>query len=272
MTIYNHGFAENTDLYDEFMPHIALAGHEVVIYDQRGAGRTSPGKLYALTNEQHVFEDLDALIESVVKTNEGSGLPLVLWGHSMGGGITLNYAIHGKHRDQFAAFMVIAPLIVLNPKSRPNFLLRRLLSVSSAIMPQYRQRAPLALDYITHDETWKKRFASDEATRVVCSAGQMSDMLKRGEKLLDAEYVAGFTARPVAIFHSTTDYINDFQGSVDFFGLLPATVPKKKLYRYTDMGHSLPHETPDRQYKVYSDIVEFLGEVASDGQAADTPA
>lgn len=236
------------------------------MYDQRGAGQTSPGKLYALTNEDYVFSDLDTLIESVTKDYKG---PLFLSGHSMGGSITLNYAIKGKHRDLITGYWAIAPMIVLHPKSQPNVFQRLMLRVGSAVAPNFRDRAPLAIDYITHDERWKKRFSSDEATRVVCSAGQMSDAIKRGTRLTDPDYVAKFVAgKPVAIFHSTTDYINDFAGSVTFFDLLPKSVPYKKLYRYTDMAHSLPHETPDRSAQVFHDILEYVDGVV-DGSVGD---
>lgn len=79
--IYNHGFSEYLELYNQYHPFLAKAGYEVIIYDQRGAGKTSPGDLYALTNEQHVFNDLDRLIE--ITTKQYTDLPLFMMGHSM---------------------------------------------------------------------------------------------------------------------------------------------------------------------------------------------
>lgn len=63
------------------MPFIAKHGYEVVLYDQRGAGKTSPGKLYALTNDKYVIEDLDSLVEKVKDQYPGEKMFLV--GHSM---------------------------------------------------------------------------------------------------------------------------------------------------------------------------------------------
>lgn len=89
----------------------------------------------------------------------------------------------------------------------------------------------------------------------------MNDALVRGKKLCDPEFVSKFVPnKPVAIFHSTSDYINDFKGSMEFFELLSGKDRKKKLHRYVDMGHSLPHETPELQYKFFKDVIEFIND------------
>lgn len=273
MLIFNHGFASNTDINDEFLPHLARAGHEAIIFDQRGCGRTSPGSLYALTNEEYVLSDLDTLIETIVESEAASGaapVPFFLWGHSMGGGIALNYAIVGTYRERFAGYLAFAPLITLHPKSRPGVPLRALLAFAATVYPTYRQAAGLHIEYVTHDPRWQAFFERDARERAVFSARQMYDMFARGALLMDAAHVERFVPRPVAVFHSNTDYINDVEGSREFLRLLPESVPRSKLYEYTDMAHSITHETPDRIFRVFTDLCEFIDTVLADGPQSGT--
>lgn len=268
--VYNHGFAENTELYVEFLPHFALAGFEIVVYDQRGAGKTSPGKLYALTNEKHVFKDLDVLLDDVFK-NYPNDL-VFLWGHSMGGSITLNYAIHGTYRNKLAGYIAFAPMVQVHPSTMPIAPLRLAMPYVAAAIPNLRMKAVIKVKSLTHDERWQKRFMSDKDTRVISSASLMNDAFQRGKKLKDSRYVANFALKPTAVFHSTMDRVNDFNATLEFFEVLPDTLPLKKFYRYTDCQHSLPHETPDRLYHIFNDVVSFLEDAIAISKAANKDA
>lgn len=254
--MYNHGFGEHTELYTEFLPHFALAGYETIIYDQRGSGKTSPGKLYALTNERHIFEDLDLLLSKVF-----SDYPtdlVFLWGQSMGGSITLNYAVHGKYREQLAGYLGFAPMVQVHSSTMPSAPMRIIIPIVARILPNMRKYAPIDVKTLTSDEKWQKRLVSDQEKRLVSSASQMNDAFKRGKALRNPAYVAKFANKPTAVFHATIDRVNDFDCTQEFFNLLPNTIPLKKFYKYADCEHSLPQETPDRLYHIYKDVISFL--------------
>lgn len=80
--LFNHGFCDDVDNFNDVWPEVAEIGFEVVGFDQRGAGKTSPGKAYAVTNEEWVYKDLDRVVEYCLKDYDG---PLFLCGHSMVG-------------------------------------------------------------------------------------------------------------------------------------------------------------------------------------------
>lgn len=286
--IYNHGFSESVELYDKFLPFFALRGHRVIVYDQRGSGQTSPQHLYALTNEKYVLGDLDRLIETVVreaKTADAAPVPLFLWGHSMGGGIVLNYGVVGTYRELFAGYLAFAPLVDVAPETAPAPLVRyALLPLLAWVAPNLR-RLPGAAGSVrlTHDDSWRRVFEEDHAERAVCSAAQMHDMLARGLRLLRAPFVARFVPRtPVAVFHSVADEINDYKATHTFFELLTAddgvlrVVHKdgrdveavgsdgRVFYSYEDFDHCMAHETLDRQYMLVEDVGEFLDSVLRD--------
>lgn len=111
--MFVHGFGEYTKVYDRLLDHLSQRGFEVFFFDQRGAGLTSPGKLRGITDEFHVFDDLDFFLKQNLD-DVGPGHNLYLMGHSMGGGIALNYGIHGQFRHRIAGILVTAPLILLH--------------------------------------------------------------------------------------------------------------------------------------------------------------
>lgn len=256
--MFNHGFAENCELYEEFLPHYALSGFEVVNYDQRGSGKTSPGKLYGITNEKLIFEDLDKLLAVVFE--EYPNEPVYLWGNSMGAAIVLNYAVHGTYRNKLAGYIALAPLVLVHPSTLPNFFLKKIMPIAAALVPNLRNKPTINVTHITHDERWQKRLKSDSNERVICTAAQMHCAFERGKKLMDPNYVKNIAPKPIVVFHSTEDQVNDFNASVRFFEILPETVPLKKFFRYTDFAHCLPQETLDRQYKVLRDVLSFLAQ------------
>lgn len=287
--VYNHGFAENVNLYREFLPFLAAAGHRVIIFDQRGAGETSPGDLYALTNQTLIHKDLDTLLATVFDTLP-TGRPLILAGHSMGGGIVLDYAACGTHRARISAFWCLAPLVHTAPEASPGVLVECvLLPLLAYVAPTLRRPPGLSTVRITHNSHWMNLFRNgpDLGTRVVCSAAQMNDMLWRGRRLLDPQFVRGIPAgKPIALFQGVHDEINSYQATRQFWELITEnsdenrkvelerrTVESRKradgsearasLYSYADMDHCMVHETPDRQELLLADLVSFLESVSN---------
>lgn len=78
--LFNHGFCDDSESFNDIWPELSKIGFEVISFDQRGVGKTSPGKLFAITNERLVYEDLDRIIEFVTKNYSDK---LFLAGHSM---------------------------------------------------------------------------------------------------------------------------------------------------------------------------------------------
>lgn len=97
--VYVHGFGEYAVLYTEFFDKLSQQGYEIFFFDQRGSGDTSPGDLVGVTDEYHTFNDLDFIVKTVLDRREDKTEKVFVGGHSMGGGIVLNYAIKGKYRD-----------------------------------------------------------------------------------------------------------------------------------------------------------------------------
>ncbi len=106
-----HGFSENAEKYREFIYYLLRDGLSVLIFDQRGAGRShrsaAPGVWHIDRFDQYV-SDLEAVLEAWGDTLVA---PLYLFAHSMGGAVAMLYL--QKHGDVFKKAVLSAPMIDL---------------------------------------------------------------------------------------------------------------------------------------------------------------
>lgn len=256
--VYVHGFCEHSDIYTEFFDKLSQSGYEVFFFDQRGSGETSKGKYVGKTDEFHTFDDLDHMIKLQLEARTDPNEKLYLMGHSMGGGILLNYGIHGKYKDSIRGIVVSGPLVTVHPKTQPNIIIRALQPVINATVPNLKIDSKINYDYITSNEGWKKYIQLHD-TKLIGTVRLFNDMFVRGEKLLNKEYVSKFDKDiPLLVFHGTNDFINNSESSKKFVNLLPATVDKKFI-PVEGARHSLFLEKPEYLDPVFSEVVEFLG-------------
>jgi alpha-beta hydrolase superfamily lysophospholipase len=92
----NHGLAEHAARYAPFAAFLAERGFHVYAHDHRGHGHTTapdaPARQFGHKNGgAKVLADVAAIHELIGEQH--SGLPLILFGHSMGGLIALNYVM-----------------------------------------------------------------------------------------------------------------------------------------------------------------------------------
>lgn len=255
--IYVHGFAEDSTLYGHLFDLLCSEGYECFFFDQRGAGETSPGDEEGRTDETHVFSDLDFMIKRVLDASTVKNDKIWLMGHSMGGGIALNYGVHGTYADKISGIIVSAPLIVLHPDSQPNVFLRAGAPIIRRILPNLRIDSKLNYDYITSREDWKE-YIRAHSGKLMGTAAQLNDMIERGKKLVRPQYLSAFKSQiPVLIIHGEDDHINWIKGSEEFVDALKLH-GNKHLHRVKNGRHSLFIELIPIFDEVYSAVVEFL--------------
>ncbi|MEV3853484.1 alpha/beta hydrolase [Streptomyces sp. NPDC050095] len=95
-----HGIATDnlTSYYFTVAPRFAAAGYDVVMYDQRGHGRSErPQQGYGI---QEFTRDLAALLDTLDLTR-----PVHLVGNSFGGTVALDYALH--HPGRVASVLMV---------------------------------------------------------------------------------------------------------------------------------------------------------------------
>lgn len=105
-----HGIGEHAGRYDRMAEALAQRGIALVSMDLRGHG-ISAGVRGDAAPRREVLTDVDDLIEKAQEFYPG--IPLTLYGHSMGGNIGLDYMARGNHNDVPASYIISAPWIRL---------------------------------------------------------------------------------------------------------------------------------------------------------------
>lgn len=86
-----HGIGEHSGRYDHVGRFLADRGHDVVAIDNRGHGQTGGRRGYV----EHFGQFLDDVEDRLAERRE-LGVPVVLFGHSLGGLICANYVVDGR--------------------------------------------------------------------------------------------------------------------------------------------------------------------------------
>ncbi|CDN48379.1 alpha/beta hydrolase [Neorhizobium galegae] len=105
--LISHGLAEHSKRYRAFAEAMAGQGFHVYAFDHRGHGETTApdapiGRFARHDGVSLVLEDVKAMRDMAAGAHPG--LPVLLFGHSMGGLIALNAAV--DHPDSFNAVAV----------------------------------------------------------------------------------------------------------------------------------------------------------------------
>lgn len=97
----NHGLAEHGVRYARFADALSSRGYHVYAHDHRGHGYTTapdaPLGVFSFTNgRDKVLSDISTIHEVIRRAHPE--LPLIIFGHSMGGIISLNHVLnHSSH-------------------------------------------------------------------------------------------------------------------------------------------------------------------------------
>lgn len=97
----NHGLAEHAARYQRFAEFLKPHGFHLYAHDHRGHGETTasdaPPRIFADSGGvKKVLGDVDAIHDLIAERHPG--LPVICFGHSMGGLVALNYALQSSGR------------------------------------------------------------------------------------------------------------------------------------------------------------------------------
>jgi len=247
LLVFIHGFVEHIARYTPIHTSFAQSGIAVFSFDQRGFGRTAldekggKGRTYGHTSWPAQFEDIEWAV-TYAKKEVGEQVPTFLMGHSMGGGLVLEYPTRPNSNKSSALCGVIAtsPLIIL---SKPASKFARWIGgLAGLVLPNVAIPADTKSEYLTHDSAVNEAYAKDPLIKQIGSLRGVSDMLSGGERLLKTDYQNWPPALPLLLLHGTADKVTSHIASQAFYEKVPAT--DKEFTLYPDGYHEL-HNEPD---------------------------
>jgi len=231
--LITHGVLEHSECYNLMAPSLAEAGIQVFGWDLPGHGRSYGQRGYVKSFSEYT-DRLGFVIGEVHKILP-AGLPLILFGHSMGGLITLKFAMDNSKADYQGIVLSSPALGVATPVPIIKDQAARLLNL---IAPRLTIAHELKYEDLSRDPEVVKTYYRDPLRHKKFSAPlylglleAMTDVNKRGHQL----------TKPIFIQAAGQDRITDVNATKDFFHTIGSRQKEIKIY-------------PDSFHEIFNDI------------------
>ena len=245
--LVTHGIAEHSDCYQRFAEDMTAKGWLVFVWDLRGHGR-SEGKRGYVNRFQDFSNDLDAAIRYVKAQVMPKDKPLILFGHSMGGLITLQTVlIHSP--SQIAALVLSSPALGLSLTVPP--LKEKAARFLSDWLPKLTLYNEINFDDLIRDENLVREYKADPLRHDKISPRLFLGMV---DAFTEVNKMATDVHLPVLMQLAGREKVVSTPVAEKFFDQLSSK--KKEVYIYADSYHEIYNDL-DRN-DVLNDLVRFL--------------
>jgi lysophospholipase len=238
-----HGLAEHGGRYRETAEALVANGWAVFAGDLRGHGRSAdvPGAGRVHVNRfTDYFQDVQSFIELAGETY--AGLPLFLLGHSMGGLITISYAL--QNPAGLAGAIISSPALGTHPDFKPPALLRLLVSVLDRLAPRLRFPSDLDTSAISRDPAIVRAYIDDPLVSEKVSARWYAEILRAmGRAHADAHALQ----IPVLLMQSGADRLVDPAAPARW--AQAAAAGRVELVNWEGLYHEMFNEPEKRQVR-----------------------
>jgi len=227
-----HGLGEHSGRYAAWASRFNEKGVSLRAFDLPGHGRT-PGRWGVVPSPEKVYDNIDAFLGEI--STEFPGVPLFIYGHSLGGGIVLNYIIHRK--PEVTGAIVTSPWLLLT--ETPPFIKVIIANLAGKLMPGITQPSGLKTEYLSRDPEVVKAYRDDPLVHGQISAGLYRWMTCAAEETLER---AGEISVPLLIAHGRNDMITSSSASVQVAGTAPMATLKLWDGGYHELHNDLLKE------------------------------
>ncbi len=238
-----HGYGEHSGRYGAYVEHLVPHGYALYGFDLRGHGQ-SPGQRGHVMSWDEFRADVLCFVQLVREREPGK--PLILLGHSMGGLIVLNFALH--HPEGLSGVIASAPALSQTAVSPALMFLAKVLS---CVLPSFSMESRLDGTAISRDPETVATYREDPLLHGRGSARLATEM-SRTMAWTNAH--AGDWGLPLLVLHGTHDRIVPYTVSRIFFEAVP--VQDKEFVGY-EGGYHEPHNDIDKD-RVMQDVADWL--------------
>lgn len=239
-----HGFGEHSGRYSDMADYLAQSGIATIALDLRGHG-LSNGKRGVSHDYSLLRGDVDALLK--LAREKYPGLPLFLYGHSMGGGLVLHHALRGGTED-VSGVIASAPLITL-PKAPPA-IMKFLGKIARRLSPNAVMKNTIPGHMVSTLPAEQEKYEQDPLNHDQLGLGLADDIINGGQWVLD--HAADWN-KPLLLIHARNDKLTAFSGSEAF----AAQAQNCTFIPFDDCEHEIHNDvTRDAAYKALTDFIE----------------
>ncbi|MAT99294.1 MAG: lysophospholipase [Anaerolineaceae bacterium] len=214
-----HGMGEYGGRYPHVVNALVPKGYAIYAADHRGHGR-SPGKRMFVNKWSEYLDDLDRFIKLVKE--RWMGRQFFLYGHSMGGNITLNYVL--RHPEGYNGVIASAPAV---GKLDIPPILAFMSKILSRLAPAMQVKTSLDANDISRDPTVAKAYADDP---MVLDFGTPRFGVEFSAAADWAMAHAAEFKPPLLMIHGDSDNIVNVSASRNFFAQVPHDDKKLIVY------------------------------------------
>lgn len=239
-----HGFAEHMGRYRDFIEFLQLKGFGVYTMDHIGHGKSGNIKGY-VRNFGEMIDSVNQLVQKAKTENPNRSI--YMFGHSMGGLITLAYGL--KYPDNLDGQIVSGPALGITM----SWGVRNFLSFANTIAPKLNIKNPVS-ELICRDKNVVEKYKNDPLVLHMATISLYYQVFVKGIKFV-TENMAAYNY-PCLILHGKDDKIVNPQLSDDFY--TKCSSKDKSIKFYEGLYHEILNE-PEKD-KVKKDILLWINE------------
>ncbi len=238
-----HGFGEHIGRYAGMMDHLGEHGIATAALDLRGHGRSGGTRGVSRTYE-NMRSDVDVLTDKT--REEFPDLPHFLFGHSMGGGLVLNYVLK-RGAKALSGVIATAPMLRLpEPPPKPLELIVRALR---RIAPGMSIKNAIDGTKISSLPNEQAAYEADPLNHGQLGVGLAVDLVQQGEWTLSQ--AESWTA-PLLLMHARQDVLTAYEASREF----AQKAQNCDFHTFENVAHEIHNDTS--RDAVYANIITFV--------------
>jgi alpha-beta hydrolase superfamily lysophospholipase len=202
-----HGLGEHSGRYARWAELFVQAGYGMLAVDLPGHGRTEGRLAYVKS-----YEDLLDCVDLLIRKSEDlfPGLPRILYGHSMGGNIAINYAI--SREAPVKALIASAPWLRLTFRVSPLDLAFG--KMMNNLFPRVRfKRKGTKAEKLSHNPDHWEDLRSDPLNHGMVTGRYFWIIHQQGEYAIEQ---ANRIKKPFLLMHGSDDEVTSPKASAEF--------------------------------------------------------
>ncbi|MEI7463124.1 MAG: lysophospholipase [Candidatus Taylorbacteria bacterium] len=230
MILLIHGLSDHAGRYHHVGSYFAASGYVMIIADLRGNGK-SFGKRGHFILYKRIMDDISMFIKEARIRHPA--LPLVIYGHSMGGNLVLNYLI--RHKPDVTGAIVTSPWLRLTFK--PPLYKVIMAKLVNKVFPSITQADGVIPSYLSHDREVTMKYIADPLVHSRISVRTFLEISNAGEYALSNAEKVGC---PLLLMHGTEDSLTSFSASLEFSNKM---IVSHTFKAWDGLFHELHNET-----------------------------